>query len=69
MTMATHSLAALDVDTTYTRAQLAQILGVTKDTVRRWEAAGLPVSRVGKQRFYAATAVRAWLQGQMTDAA
>jgi excisionase family DNA binding protein len=46
----------------YTTAEIAELLAVHPETVRRAAAAGhLPSIRVGRDRRYAESAVREWL--------
>jgi predicted DNA-binding transcriptional regulator AlpA len=46
------------------RPELARQLGVSEDTLRRWNAArsGPPCIRAGRKIFYRRAAVRAWLE-------
>jgi hypothetical protein len=46
------------------RQELAAELGVSERTVVRYEHAGLPVVRRGRQRFYWKDKTRAWLRGE-----
>jgi predicted DNA-binding transcriptional regulator AlpA len=46
------------------RADLAQQLGVSEDTLRRWDAArtGPPCIRAGRKIFYRRSAVLEWME-------
>ena len=44
-----------------TRAETSSAFGVHTRTLIRWEHAGLPVIRIGKQRLHRVDSVRAWL--------
>jgi hypothetical protein len=44
-----------------TRDQLEKELSCSRRTVIRFEAAGLPVLRIGKKRLYEVAKVREWL--------
>ena len=52
------------------RRTLALELGVTEDTLRRWDAArfGPPCIRAGRKIFYRRSAVLDWLEDQDTRA-
>ena len=53
-----------------TEAKLAEILGVSQWTVRRWRLAeGLPVCRIGGRYLYKMDAVNAWLDSFETNGA
>ena len=47
-----------------TREQLAEKLGVTKDTVARWSTQGIgpDLIKVGRKAYYHEDAVREWLK-------
>ncbi|MFD1511191.1 helix-turn-helix transcriptional regulator [Lacimonas salitolerans] len=47
-----------------TREQLAEKLGVTKDTVARWSTQGIgpDLIKVGRKVFYSEEAIREWLK-------
>lgn len=48
------------------RAELADVLGVTSDTLARWETRriGPPCVRIGRKVLYRREAVQKWLQDQ-----
>lgn len=48
------------------REQLALELGVSVDTLRRWQARreGPPCAKIGRHVFYRRVAVHEWLQGR-----
>jgi len=48
------------------RAELARELGVSVDTLARWETSqnGPPLARIGRCVFYRRTAVLEWLEGR-----
>jgi phage terminase Nu1 subunit (DNA packaging protein) len=48
-----------------TRKQLAKTLGVSEQTIRRYENDGLPVIRRGQLRLYDRQKTRAWLAGEL----
>lgn len=50
------------------RSRLAGLLGVTADTLARWESrrVGPPCIRIGRQSLYRIDAVRDWLIGLET---
>lgn len=52
------------------RTDLARQLGVSEDTLRRWNAArsGPPCIRAGRKIFYRRAAVLDWLEEQETSA-
>ena len=52
------------------RTELAQQLGLSEDTLRRWAAArsGPPCIRAGRKIFYRRAAVLDWLEEQETGA-
>lgn len=54
--------AALARDGMLTRAQLAAEIGVSEQTIAGWEKEGLPVLRVGAQRFYETARIMAWIR-------
>lgn len=48
-----------------TREEMAATLGVSEDTVQRWEEReSLPVEKVGAQNFYRIEDVRKWLRAK-----
>lgn len=51
------------------RTELALQLGVSEDTLRRWDVArfGPPCIRAGRKIFYRRTAVLDWLEEQETS--
>lgn len=53
-----------------TRAELAAELGVSTDTLARWETRriGPPIVRVGRRVLYRREAVREWLRKQERSA-
>ncbi|GHE05416.1 regulatory protein MerR [Defluviimonas sp. 20V17] len=61
-----HAQAASLLIGLISRVALARDLGLTVDTLRRWEArrAGPPCVRVGRAVYYRRDAVRDWLQLQ-----
>jgi hypothetical protein len=48
-----------------TRAQLARELGKSTQTIKRYEALGLPVTKRGQLRLYDDEKTRAWLSGEL----
>ena len=48
------------------RERLARALGLTADTLSRWEARrlGPPSTRIGRKTFYRRAAVDAWIRAQ-----
>lgn len=48
------------------REQLAAELGLTRDTLARWEARqlGPPCTRIGRKVFYRRASVEAWISAQ-----
>jgi predicted DNA-binding transcriptional regulator AlpA len=48
------------------REQLAGELGLTRDTLARWEARqlGPPCTRIGRKVYYRRTSVEAWINAQ-----
>jgi predicted DNA-binding transcriptional regulator AlpA len=48
------------------RDQLARALGLTADTLSRWEARrqGPPSTRIGRKTFYRRAAVQEWIRAQ-----
>ena len=48
------------------REQLARALGLTADTLSRWEARrqGPPCTRIGRKTFYRRTAIQEWIRAQ-----
>ena len=48
------------------REQLARALGLTADTLSRWEARrqGPPCTRIGRKTFYRRAAIQEWIRGQ-----
>ena len=50
------------------RKETAAAFGVVERTVIRWEAAGLPVIKLGKQRLHKVESVRAWLLAREASA-
>ena len=52
------------------RAELAHRLGVSEDTLRRWDVArsGPPCIRAGRKIYYRRSAVLDWLEEQETSA-
>jgi predicted DNA-binding transcriptional regulator AlpA len=48
------------------REQLARALGLTADTLARWEARrqGPPCTRIGRKTFYRRVAIQEWIQAQ-----
>jgi predicted DNA-binding transcriptional regulator AlpA len=48
------------------REQLAHALGLTADTLSRWEARrqGPPCTRIGRKAFYRRTAIQEWIRAQ-----
>lgn len=48
------------------REQLAQALGLTADTLSRWEARrqGPPCTRIGRKTYYRRAAVQEWIRAQ-----
>ncbi len=52
------------------RTDLAQQLGVSEDTLRRWDVlrSGPPCIRAGRKVFYRRATVLAWLDDQETTA-
>lgn len=48
------------------RAQLARELGLTSDTLARWEARrqGPPCTRIGRKTFYRQASVQDWIRAQ-----
>lgn len=49
-----------------TRAELAQVLGITVPTLRRWEAEGIgpPFTRLGRAILYRRESFREWLRSK-----
>ena len=48
------------------REQLARALGLTADTLSRWEARrqGPPCTRIGRKTFYRRAAIQEWIRAQ-----
>lgn len=48
------------------REQLARALGLTADTLSRWEARrqGPPCTRIGRKTFYRRVAIQEWIRAQ-----
>jgi predicted DNA-binding transcriptional regulator AlpA len=48
------------------RDQLARALGLTADTLARWEARreGPPCTRIGRKTFYRRAAIQDWIRAQ-----
>ena len=48
------------------RERLAEALGLTTDTLSRWEARrhGPPCTRIGRKTFYRRVAVQEWIRAQ-----
>ena len=48
------------------REQLARALGLTADTLSRWEARrqGPPCTRIGRKTFYRRAAIQEWIWSQ-----
>ena len=48
------------------REQLAHALGLTADTLSRWEARrqGPPCTRIGRKAFYRRAAIQEWIRAQ-----
>ncbi len=48
------------------REQLARALGLTADTLSRWEARrqGPPCTRIGRKTFYRLVAIQEWIRAQ-----
>ncbi len=48
------------------REQLARALGLTADTLSRWEARrqGPPCTRIGRKTFYRRAAIADWIRAQ-----
>ena len=48
------------------REQLARVLGLTADTLSRWEARrqGPPCTRIGRKTFYRRAAIQEWIRAQ-----
>ena len=48
------------------REQLARALGLTTDTLSRWEARrqGPPCTRIGRKTFYRRLAIQDWIRAQ-----
>ena len=48
------------------REQLAHALGLTADTLSRWEARrqGPPCTRIGRKAFYRRAAIHEWIRAQ-----
>lgn len=48
------------------REQLARALGLTTDTLSRWEARrqGPPCTRIGRKTFYRSLAIQEWIRAQ-----
>lgn len=48
------------------REQLAHALGLTADTLSRWEARrqGPPCTRIGRKTFYRRVAIQEWIRAQ-----
>ena len=48
------------------REQLARALGLTTDTLSRWEARrqGPPCTRIGRKTFYRRAAIQEWIRSQ-----
>jgi predicted DNA-binding transcriptional regulator AlpA len=48
------------------REQLARALGLTADTLSRWEARrqGPPCTRIGRKTFYRRAAIQEWIRSQ-----
>ncbi|MCU9849381.1 helix-turn-helix domain-containing protein [Defluviimonas sp. WL0024] len=48
------------------REQLARALGLTTDTLSRWEARrqGPPCTRIGRKTFYRRAAIQEWIRAQ-----
>ena len=48
------------------REELARALGLTADTLARWEARrqGPPCTRIGRKTFYRRAAVQDWIRAQ-----
>lgn len=49
------------------RKATAADFGVTERTIIRWEIAGMPVIRIGKQRWHDRNAVRDWIDRQQVN--
>jgi hypothetical protein len=58
--------AAADVDPMMTRDTLAELLGLSVDTLSRWDSIGEgPVGiRIGRQVFYRVASVNEWLRSR-----
>ena len=48
------------------RAQLAHALGLTADTLSRWDARrqGPPCTRIGRKTYYRRVAIQDWIRAQ-----
>ena len=48
------------------REELARALGLTADTLARWEARrqGPPCTRIGRKTFYRRATIQEWIQAQ-----